>query len=686
MSVCQQHNLYDAIIYIYNNAMLDYITPVEKMLRLVSKELAETGGEVGDEIRGLGNKLLVYISQCLAGRAYLHGDIPVERVKQAKYEVFSTITLLSDRDTTRESAHRYPHLHTLLLFDTRAFLNVLSIAFQEEEFSGEVGQCQTQRLVDILVQLMLSQTAPFSPVQVGQLAAFLTRLMARSSTSSSSSSILVSRDLLTSVLSILTSPTSPSSSREERQNTLLEILSTDETAWDYFDLQDLESQSSQAQFYKVLEKLYERQGRTDDILDCYLLDKSRQSLVFNWLARTRVSEAVLVERMRSLIELDSGKLANIVLQYCDGSEEDNILQAILSSLSEDPVSLYSFLQQVLAQPQPRLPRALYSRHLQLMCSLHPELVVEHLRHHHQEYDLSEAMELCDQHNILQGKVVLLERQGRVKEAFQLVSGLLEDRIRESVGHDITEEKLEVVRREVEEVTRLCERNSGLEDAWCSLLHSLLAPLSSLQDHNLTAAWRTMVGSLLSAMIGHVDNSRVVAIILTHPGYSRAGVWGEVRGVLTHMLETARYEARLLERLVEVMRGEQGELCRRLVSRRGAGVGTFRLDCVLCNKPLASQDQVVVFPSCRHVFHSSCLLAAHGKTSWVCVLCSSPASSPVQHSQSGQLAGGEERQRERVEKAREFLKVYSRDGQSGPFTQESIIKSETFPLRLKPAGK
>ena len=44
MSVCQQHNLYDAIIYIYNTAVLDYITPVEKMLRLVSRELEETEG------------------------------------------------------------------------------------------------------------------------------------------------------------------------------------------------------------------------------------------------------------------------------------------------------------------------------------------------------------------------------------------------------------------------------------------------------------------------------------------------------------------------------------------------------------------------------------------------------------------------------------------------------------------
>ena len=118
MSICQQHNLYDAIIYIYNNAMLDYITPLEKMLRLVSSSLTEGEGEVEEEVRRLGNKLLVYISQCLAGRAYFHGEIPAERVKQAKYDVYSTITLLSARDSSREEDTSYPHLHTLLLFDT----------------------------------------------------------------------------------------------------------------------------------------------------------------------------------------------------------------------------------------------------------------------------------------------------------------------------------------------------------------------------------------------------------------------------------------------------------------------------------------------------------------------------------------------------------------------------------------
>ena len=117
MSICQQHNLYDAIIYIYNNAMLDYITPLERMLRLISSSLTASEGELGEEVRRLGNKLLVYISQCLAGRAYFHGEIPADRVKQAKYDVYSTITLLSARDS-REEDTSYPHLHTLLLFDT----------------------------------------------------------------------------------------------------------------------------------------------------------------------------------------------------------------------------------------------------------------------------------------------------------------------------------------------------------------------------------------------------------------------------------------------------------------------------------------------------------------------------------------------------------------------------------------
>ena len=35
MNICWQHGLYDAIIYIYNNGMLDYVTPAEELLAVL---------------------------------------------------------------------------------------------------------------------------------------------------------------------------------------------------------------------------------------------------------------------------------------------------------------------------------------------------------------------------------------------------------------------------------------------------------------------------------------------------------------------------------------------------------------------------------------------------------------------------------------------------------------------------
>lgn len=47
-------------------------------------------------------------------------------------------------------------MRALLQFDTRDTLNVLSLAFQEKEFSGELGQSHRQRIVNILLEIMMS--------------------------------------------------------------------------------------------------------------------------------------------------------------------------------------------------------------------------------------------------------------------------------------------------------------------------------------------------------------------------------------------------------------------------------------------------------------------------------------------------------------------------------------------------
>lgn len=48
----------------------------------------------------------------------------------------------------------YPFLRALLKFDTRETLNVLSLAFMEEEFSTQLGMSQRQRIINILLEVI----------------------------------------------------------------------------------------------------------------------------------------------------------------------------------------------------------------------------------------------------------------------------------------------------------------------------------------------------------------------------------------------------------------------------------------------------------------------------------------------------------------------------------------------------
>jgi hypothetical protein len=103
MNVCWLHGLFDAIIYIYNNGMIDFVTPAEELLTVLMNAMtALTDNGYSDSVTKrmtssqikLGNKLLVYISCCLAGRAYPYGDIQTDQVAKVKYDVYTCLTAL----------------------------------------------------------------------------------------------------------------------------------------------------------------------------------------------------------------------------------------------------------------------------------------------------------------------------------------------------------------------------------------------------------------------------------------------------------------------------------------------------------------------------------------------------------------------------------------------------------------
>ena len=559
----------------------------------------------------------------------------------------------------------------------QGFLNVLSIAFEEAEFSSEVGQCQQQRLVDILVHVMLGEATPFSGQQVAYLASFLARTL-----SSADNTVMVSRDVFTRVLDIVTCGEEHVDT-DQRQEAILDILSSDK-GWSYFDLTDLEERCVKAGFYRVLEKLYERSNRTDDILTCYLLDRNRKCHVFTWLAKTRVSDAVIVENIDTLMECNVVLMAGIILKYCDTSSD--LLSRVMTKLNSRPETLYSLLHCTLSQSHPAITQSMHDRHLQLMCQYDGDQVLGYLSNNdnHPLYDVNTALQLVNTHGLTPAKVYLYERQERIGEAFEILLDILKTAVNGNL-ENLTSDQVSELSEQLNQVVEFCQRTSELvsiqerEEMWCSLLQTSVQPLSLLTDRDMMTVWRGQVRIVVSSMLGHVSNHKVVTIITSDQGYTTTGSWSEVKTVMGDILDTARYESRLLESTLASIRAETVSLALSLGQLRCRGVASGAVvTCGLCGHSLAGADSSAAVFRCHHVYHVQCLEQG-GYSVSRCVLCSSPG----HHMVSMSSHHSPSRQQERVSKARDFLKLYNPQTDQGILEPSSIIKADNFPLKLKP---
>jgi hypothetical protein len=137
VELCWSHQLYDAMFYVYNNGLHDYITPLLELL-LQLRVAMKRDKTLSEHYQKVGYKLLVYIRCCLSGLAYPSGSISPEKQLLAKTSIFETLLAVTNTHNPNDKTS-YPHLHTLLEFDAREFLNVLAFAFEEAIFDEVQG-------------------------------------------------------------------------------------------------------------------------------------------------------------------------------------------------------------------------------------------------------------------------------------------------------------------------------------------------------------------------------------------------------------------------------------------------------------------------------------------------------------------------------------------------------------------
>uniref|UniRef100_A0A8D8FEY2 Vacuolar protein sorting-associated protein 8 homolog n=1 Tax=Culex pipiens TaxID=7175 RepID=A0A8D8FEY2_CULPI len=572
LTICRKERLYRAQMYLNTKALADYTISLTDLIPLIRD---------GSDPH-LGNCLLVYISSCLAGRGYPTGEIAPDMIATVKHEVLRCLTVVHSKSAA-EGELPYPFLRTLLEFDTREALNVISLAFQEKEFNGELGLSQRQRIINILLEILTPEHASWS--QIGCLLNFIAHQI--------SSRQLPENDLLLErVVSYLTrqsaeTETEGMSRREhsEQEQTWLELLRSN--CLSHISNEELLKISRQSRCYRVTEYILEQLGRYDEIFDCYLLDEFRHLELFSYI--TQYSEddqrkvfPLLVRNFKRILDFNCEQTTRVVTE-----QFMRHLNQFLQLLDDTPEKLFQFLRQLLKLSL-QLETRDCERYLQLLCQFQPDEVIEFLKSN-DSYRLDFAVATIKSAGMSAALIYLYEKQGDFQSAYAIAVEALKE------APESTAELCAL------QVSGLCTRASSIlseaerEELWFSLLKIVLSRSDLTQ----------ITKNILHSASEFVDLAKLVQLVLTSG--TKTGNFGDIKHVLIGMLSNSAYETVLLETTSRVLGKDLHSVLsrERRFARRGLCVKSIK--CTICRSKLytAAKDAVVVFGNCGHALHKDC---------------------------------------------------------------------------------
>jgi len=163
-----------------------------------------------------------------------------------------------------------------------------------------------------------------------------------------------------------------------------------------------------------------------------------------------------------------------------------------------------------------------------------------------------------------------------------------------------------------------------EELWCSLLDIVSSPIKTVSNPE---PWRSMVRHIVSTMLGHVGHKKVVSLVLSNPSCS-SGVdtWAHLKHMLAELIQTFRYEERVLESSIQVQEKERILLMREHLNNKKRALYSQGRRCSICALTLSTRMRSVVY-SCGHAAHVDCAdrcggvsYDSTGTEAWSCTLC------------------------------------------------------------------
>ncbi|OTB05637.1 hypothetical protein M426DRAFT_319623 [Hypoxylon sp. CI-4A] len=468
-TLCKQHGLYDALIYVWNQALSDYITPLIDLLTLliplVQMDSQTTSQSLmEDEHYGVNAlKMFPYLSYTLTGRIYPTGESMSDEVAlKAKAEIYwflfsgkriawpkGSNKIFRTRPTQTDEPS-FPYLRLILQYDAPSFLSSLNEAFedsflndsQEKQLNGGTKKdlpeeqifgltVDRQYVVTILLEIM--NPNDFAPEDTIYLDMFIARNLPKFP-----QYLLIPGSTLDKVLAGLCNYPGMDLA-EDAQLSAEYLLSIYQPP----DISAMIPLFKKACFYRILKRIYRNDKQYAKLLEVYFEDPEDQEETFGCIAeclqsrvgstKRQVQEVqdVIKQHSRELVELDPVQAAQTLATYAP-----ELHRFVLDSLEEGSELQFTYLGALLEpdseaagtseHPASTLDRDFIEQYVQLMCRYDSSHVSDYVGIvQATNLRLDKLLPIMEDTGVIDAVVILMAREGQVQDAMGRLTKHLE---------------------------------------------------------------------------------------------------------------------------------------------------------------------------------------------------------------------------------------------------------------------
>ncbi|KAI5119863.1 hypothetical protein M0805_000697 [Coniferiporia weirii] len=551
--LCQKYHLYDALVYIYNTALHDYITPVVELLGLVRKvqqikreRLLKFGHSSSSGTYDVGNdehllvnayKIYPYLSSVLSGLTY-PSEKPLfhEEALRAQNDVYSflfygrssvwpagdggKLVLTADEEGGVEPT--YPYARLLLRFDAEAFLHILDIAFEQSYLNDESQGTSRQIIIKILLDIVATSGSTLSSSDITFVNIFVARNVPKYP-----QFIHIAPSSLQNLLIGLASDTDQST-REDRQLAAEFLLS----AYTPHDGERIAHLFEDARFYRILRSWYRQERQWPLLLQTYLHDLEMNpvnlfpSIEETLVQASRANKNALPEEVLSsvfnslplLLQNSVPQTALLVDKYAPASHS-RVIEAFGDGADSADRNRYAYLRCLLGppapnddgfsglrrgSPSPSVDYSLRKLYMKLLCQLEPTDTITSVAYLPKDFlEVNDIATICEEAKVYEAVVWLLNRDSAVASLTKLetynheLTARLSEELIQSEEAPITLEELQFL---VSKLDALCRMGIKICHAHSEQTAEADVPLEDLWFKLLSSQIETVqnISSIISS--------------------------------------------------------------------------------------------------------------------------------------------------------------------------------------------